>query len=723
MKRLAVYIALVFPALLLGLWAVAPGADPTFAAPLFHFYIVTFTTFAATVVSLFVFISAGETALPRHLLLALAFAWMGGIFLLHGALTPGALIDHFTPVLSVSAWLTLFGGGVLFLVGAFAPNHPDPRFLRVTAVGVAAAYVVYYALALLTPQLIVALVDLTQTPRVQDIFFVVTGAIWLVSGVRHYLIHQRTRNFVDALMAFEAGWFAIATVSMFRFQLWRASWWTYHVLLLAGFLIAIYALWRAYEQIRTFRLTRYYAATSLIVTAALALFAADLYTNLVFDNLRAQIERDTANLSQQLANQVASDLPAVATAEQLRAARDAPDLASLLDQALHGTSAIQALSLYDLSGLPLYSSLRVGDTPNQLAPPPNDMATFQDTLSGTATFMLMAPGTSVPGYAPTASVHVLETYVPFWPNGEAQAGAPIGVLATLREAPELTRAAVLSRGAGLLLAGLSLGALFSVLLIIVRRADRLITSRTRELERAYSDLRQAEGLRDDLTRMIIHDLRNPLTAITANLDLIGKTLQNPAYQDAPPRFLTSARAAGQRMTGMIDDLLNVSKFEAGELRPVTAPVYLPTLLNDKVEAFRPLAEKEGKTLRVNAPTELPVVMADAGLIGRVVENLLSNAFKYTEAGGTIEVSVQPGGPVVNVRVRDDGQGIPPEYHARIFEKFVQVTSPNGQPLRKGTGLGLAFCRMAVCAHGGQIRVESAPGQGSMFSFSLPLSGP
>jgi NtrC-family two-component system sensor histidine kinase KinB len=295
-------------------------------------------------------------------------------------------------------------------------------------------------------------------------------------------------------------------------------------------------------------------------------------------------------------------------------------------------------------------------------------------------------------------------------------------LATVREAPELTQATVASRGAGLALAGLSLGALFGVLLIIVRRADQLITARTRELEQAYADLRRAEDLRDDLTRMIVHDLRTPLTAITANLDLMGKTLHNPAYQDAPPRFLTSAKAAGQRMTGMIDDLLNVSKFEAGELRPAMAPVYLPTLLNEKAEAFRPQAEKEGKTLRVQAASELPLVMADAGLIGRVVENLISNAFKYTESGGAIEVRVEPGGPVVHVRVCDDGQGIPAEYHSRIFDKFVQVTGPNGSPLRKGTGLGLAFCRMAVTAHGGQIGVESTPGQGSIFTFTLPVNG-
>ena len=723
MKRLVVIAALVLPAFLLAFWSLVPSADGVFAAPLFHFYIVTFTTFAATVVSLFVFISAGETALPRHLLLAMAFAWMGGVFLLHGAHTPGALIGHFHPALQVSSWLTLFGGGVLFLAGAFAPNHPDPRFLRATAIAMAAAYLAYLAVALLAPALLTGLIRLSLSPTVEDIVFGLTAAVWVVSGVRHFQIFRRTRHFVDGLMAFEAGWLATATVSMFRYELWHASWWIYHVLLLAGFLIAIYALWRAYEQIRAFKLTRYYGATSLIVTAALALCAADLYTNLMFDNLRAQLETDTASMSQQLANQLAADLPQATTAEALRASKDAPAFGAVMDGALRDVTALQALSLYDLSGLPLYSSLRVGDVPNAIAPPPTDMGTFQATLQGAPTFDLLEPGSSLPGYTPSDDVHLLETYVPFWPEGEAGAGAPIGVLATVREAPELTETLVVSRGAGLLLAGVSLGTLFSVLLIIVRRADHLITARTQELERAYSDLRQAEGLRDDLTRMIVHDLRTPLTAITANLDLIGKTMHNPAYPDASPRFLNGARNAGQRMMGMIDDLLNVSKFEAGELRPVLTPVYLPTLLNEKVESFRPQAEKEGKALRVSAAPELTTVLADAALIGRVVENLLSNAFKYTECGGTIEVSALPGGPVVQVRVSDDGPGIAPEYHARIFDKFVQVTDPSGAPMRKGTGLGLAFCRMAVCSHGGQITVESAPGQGSAFTFTLPINGP
>src|SRR5262249_32643070 len=144
-------LALFLPAVGLGLWAIFPGADPSFAAPLLHFYIVTFTTFAATVVSLFVTISVGQTALPRHLLLAVALAWTRPVFLLHGATTPGALINSFHPAITWSAWLTLFGGGAIFLVAALAPNRPDARFLRLVTVAVAAIYVLYVALILIFP--------------------------------------------------------------------------------------------------------------------------------------------------------------------------------------------------------------------------------------------------------------------------------------------------------------------------------------------------------------------------------------------------------------------------------------------------------------------------------------------------------------------------------------------------------------------------------------------
>ena len=289
MKKAAVYFLLVLPAIALALWAVFPQADPSLAAPLFHFYIVPFTPFAARVVSLFVTISAGQTALPRHLLLAVAFAWMGAVFFIHGLTTPQAIISHFHPGIQWGAWLTLFGGGAIFLASAFAPDAPDPRFVRVLAVSSIVVYVLFAAVAAFAPGVLTALLN-EGPPRAADVAFWLTLLLWLASGLQHYRHHRRTGSFIDGLMAFESIWFATATVSMFRFKLWNASWWLYHVLLLAGFLIAIYALWRAYEQIRAFRLSRYFAAASLIVTAALALLSAQLYSQQVYRSLLGQIE-------------------------------------------------------------------------------------------------------------------------------------------------------------------------------------------------------------------------------------------------------------------------------------------------------------------------------------------------------------------------------------------------------------------------------------------------
>jgi signal transduction histidine kinase len=712
MKRIAVFLALILPALGLGLWFAFPQADVALAAPLFHFYIVTFTTFAATVLSLFVSISVGHIALPRHLLLAIAFAWMGAVFFIHGATTTGVLIQHFHPGIVWSAWLTLFGGGVLFLLGAFAPNAPDPRFLRGVAVTILIVYLLYAAAVVLLPDVLSQLLRL-QRPPLDVLVFGLTLIIWLASSLGHYRSYGRTRNFLDGLMAFESVWYATATVSMFQFPLFNASWWLYHALLLVGFLIAIYALWRAYEQIRAFRLTRYYAAASLIVTAALALLSAQVYSQQVYEHRLDQLRGDSRTLGLNLAAELAAALPGVATADDLRQLGDVPDLRAALRGRLAGLP-IQALSLYDADGAIVFSTVEewIG-----LRASPTE-ADFRAALAGELTLELYEPGTSPGLYAPANPVHVLEARVPFRPGG----GAPMGVLEIVREAPELAQALVLARRAGLGLAALSLGGLFLALLVIVRRADQIIASRTRELERAYAGLQQAEGLRDDLTNMIVHDLRNPLTAITANLDLLGKALNNPSNPDAPPRFLASARASGQRMMGMIDDLLNVSKFEAGELRPALEPVYLPTLLIEKEESYRSQAKREGKTLtlKVNAPAQQCTIPGDAGLLGRVVDNLLSNAFKYTEPGGQIELSLDGDDHHLVVRVRDDGQGIPPDYHTRIFEKFVQVKNPDGVAIRKGTGLGLAFCRLAVEAHGGKIWVESVPGQGSTFSFTLPL---
>ncbi|MER3513722.1 MAG: hypothetical protein C4310_04450 [Chloroflexota bacterium] len=129
-----------------------------------------------------------------------------------------------------------------------------------------------------------------------------------------------------------------------------------------------------------------------------------------------------------------------------------------------------------------------------------------------------------------------------------------------------------------------------------------------------------------------------------------------------------------------------------------------------------MAEQQGKHICVETPPDLPQALVDRDLIGRVIHNLVQNALKHTAPGGRITLAARAENGHLVVSVQDDGEGIPPEYHAHIFEKFVQVN----KAARNGSGLGLAFCRLAVEAHGGRISVKSQPHQGSTFTFTLPL---
>jgi NtrC-family two-component system sensor histidine kinase KinB len=245
--------------------------------------------------------------------------------------------------------------------------------------------------------------------------------------------------------------------------------------------------------------------------------------------------------------------------------------------------------------------------------------------------------------------------------------------------------------------------------------------RSQELALAYVELRQVETMRDDLTRMIVHDMRSPLTVIGNSLDMIARADTNEFVANSVPDLLEGARGSVKRIMGMIEDLLHVSKFEAGEMRPMFRILATRKLLIRVEQTFQALAVKEKKGFSLTVFGDLPSITADEDLIERVLDNLIYNALKYTEVGGLVELTVRNEDDVLMFRIRDDGPGIPVEYQDRIFDKFVQVTSEKGEPLRKGTGIGLAFCRLAVEAHGGDIWVNSEPGKGSVFSFTLPIT--
>jgi signal transduction histidine kinase len=260
-----------------------------------------------------------------------------------------------------------------------------------------------------------------------------------------------------------------------------------------------------------------------------------------------------------------------------------------------------------------------------------------------------------------------------------------------------------------------MGVLFLILLGIVRRADQLIMARTDELARAYGDLQSAEAVRDDLTDMIVHDLRSPLTAVEMSLHLLRKTsLQNEAQQK---RLIGNANSSLQRAVTLINDILDVARLEEGKLALTLTAVNMNKLLQERAAFYRTQAEAGRKSIEVSVPNELACPRADEAMIARVLDNLISNALKYVGHGGHIKLNAHQNPTCIQVEVNDDGEGISLANAERIFDKFVQGESDS---LRRGTGLGLAFCRLAVEAHGGKIWVESQLGQGSSFFFTLPL---
>ena len=238
---------------------------------------------------------------------------------------------------------------------------------------------------------------------------------------------------------------------------------------------------------------------------------------------------------------------------------------------------------------------------------------------------------------------------------------------------------------------------------------------TAELAESYRKLQELERLRDDLTYMIVHDLRTPLTSLLSGLQtvpLVGD------LNEIQTEMVEIAVDGGRTLLGMINDLLDVEKMEQESVPLEMTPLTAGGLIERATAQVVLLAQSSGLTLAREAPLDLPPFPGDEDKLRRTIINLLGNAIKFTPVGGTITAAAELGEGVVLFSIRDTGEGIPPEAFERIFEKFGQVE--NRKAGRKmSTGLGLTFCKLAVEAHGGRIWVESLPGQGSAFFFTIP----
>jgi PAS domain S-box-containing protein len=251
-------------------------------------------------------------------------------------------------------------------------------------------------------------------------------------------------------------------------------------------------------------------------------------------------------------------------------------------------------------------------------------------------------------------------------------------------------------------------------------------TRRKEVEMLYEQMRALDKVKNDLTHMIVHDLRTPLTSLLTGL----MTLQgSPSLNEMENELLTISVSGGHTLLGMINDLLDISKMEDGSLSLEKSSVSLSEITQEAFQQVNSLVEEKMLTLQAQIPPEISAGMppasllcADADKIRRVLVNLLGNAIKFTPRSGliTVSASLSPDQESVVVSVRDTGEGIPREAFARIFEKFGQVeTRTAGRTM--STGLGLTFCKLVVEAHGGRIWVESERGEGSTFFFTLPTT--
>ncbi|HNT25377.1 MAG TPA: histidine kinase N-terminal 7TM domain-containing protein [Anaerolineales bacterium] len=227
-----------------------------------------------------------------------------------------------------------------------------------------------------------------------------------------------------------------------------------------------------------------------------------------------------------------------------------------------------------------------------------------------------------------------------------------------------------------------------------------------------SERKALESMRDDLTHMLVHDLRNPLGQAKMALSMLQG---GDEAADIRREMVEIAGLGLSRMEGLVNDILSISRMESGQVSLEYSPVDIARLFQQVVAQQALRAKFQNVTLLDKADPDLPSVQADVKLIQRVLENLIGNALKFTPDGGLIELSAKTeGDDFVLVSVRDNGAGFPPEMQAHLFEKF--VTGKKGG----GFGLGLAFCRLVVNEHGGQIRGENAPEGGAVFSFTLPV---
>jgi signal transduction histidine kinase len=247
----------------------------------------------------------------------------------------------------------------------------------------------------------------------------------------------------------------------------------------------------------------------------------------------------------------------------------------------------------------------------------------------------------------------------------------------------------------------------------LRRVSSELRETYDQMRRQRDDLMRLQLQKERLTSFVVHDLKNPVNSMDLHAQVL---LREEGLSERARRSADSIRAEARALLRLVLNLLDISKSEEGRLLVRPSVVALPALFEDLVDALR--AEAESAGVRLVQTASVRQVFADPELLRRVLENLLDNAIRHAPKGSAVRLEAIPRDGGVELRVADQGSGIAPELRDRVFDRFMQVDASDRPVSRAGRGLGLAFCKLAVEAHGGSVSIEDGT-PGAVFCVRLP----
>jgi signal transduction histidine kinase len=254
----------------------------------------------------------------------------------------------------------------------------------------------------------------------------------------------------------------------------------------------------------------------------------------------------------------------------------------------------------------------------------------------------------------------------------------------------------------------------------VSQRTRALMQANRRLSAQWLRLQRANGFKNEILGTVAHDLKNPLGVILGRTEMLTELITTGASKESVTAQIDHIRDATKRLTSMVDHLISDAMADAFDITIRREAADLAVLVNEVADANQPLAQNKQQTISVSAPPNI-VTMCDTDRIREAIDNLVSNAIKYSPIGGRIAVIVSREEDTTLIRVADEGQGLSPEDLGRLFGRF-QRLSAKPTAGESSTGLGLSIVKRIVDMHGGEVTAESSgPGRGSIFTIILPLS--